>query len=144
MRARTRARDRDESGLAAVEAAIAALAIVVLLMLVVFAGRSGELSHGVQTAAAAAARAASLAGSDAGARSAAQQAAAANLDNEGVNCASMGTQTDTTDFAAGGSVTVTLSCSADFSSLAPIAPPGRRVFTATVTEPVDRFRGEDE
>jgi Flp pilus assembly protein TadG len=124
-----------------VEVAIASTALITLLCLVIFAGRVSELAADVQTAAAAAARAASLQGTLAGADQAAQQTAAANLDDAGISCGTLDVAT-AGDIQPGGTVTVTITCVADMSSLAPLAPAGlSRSFVASTSEVIDTFRG---
>ncbi|MEO7442980.1 MAG: TadE/TadG family type IV pilus assembly protein, partial [Acidimicrobiales bacterium] len=99
---------RDERGSIAVEAAVLAPALVALLLLVVFAGRVSQAEGDVHRAASAAARAASLRQEPADAETAARDAASANLSASGVACASLDTEVDTSRFAAGGAVAVTV------------------------------------
>lgn len=139
VRARRRRARRDcadETGLAHIEAGLVSTALIILLMLVVYAGRTSAMSIHVQSAAAAAARAASLQTTPTRAADTARAVAAANLDLDKVRCASLAVEADTTKLERNGSVTVTVRCDATFTRLAPIAPPGRRQFVAHATEPV--------
>jgi Flp pilus assembly protein TadG len=130
-----------DAGVAVVEVAVGATALIVLLGLVILAGRVSELAADVETASAAAARAASLQGSPAGATQAAQQTAVANLDDANVSCGTLDVAT-AADMRPGGTVTVAITCVADLSELAPLAPAGlRRTFAARSTEVVDVRRG---
>jgi Flp pilus assembly protein TadG len=139
---RRQRRGRDDAGVSHVEAALASTAAVLLILLVIYAGRSSAMTTHVQSAAAAAARAASLQATPDGAAAAAHEAAVANLDSHEVNCASFNVAVNTGNLQPGGSVTVTVHCSADFSGLAPVVPPGfQRRFDARATETVDAFRG---
>ena len=98
--------------------------IVVLLLLVVGLGRYAHGKQLVEQAAAAAARAASLSGTAGQARDRALEAAGRSLGDAGVSCVSMSAAVDTGSFRAGGSVTVTLECTADLSGLALSGLPG--------------------
>jgi hypothetical protein len=130
-----------DAGYLAQEAALVAGALVLVIMLVVYAGRTSAMSGHVSSAAAEAARAASLQASAAGAVAAARESADANLDRENVNCDSFRVDVDTAHLAPGGSVSVTVHCWVSFSQLAPIAPGGRRHFQSHATETVDTYRG---
>lgn len=130
-----------DRGSVAVEAAVIAPALIVLMLLVVFAGRVSQLDAAVQRAASEASRAASLeAGPDAAAE-AAETTAQANLDSNAVPCTNLQIDTDTSNFRPGGSVTVDIRCTANMSDVALLGVPGERSFRSTSTEIVDRFRG---
>jgi Flp pilus assembly protein TadG len=132
---------RGDQGVAAVEVAIAGSALVALLCLVILAGQVSELDADIQTASAAAARAASRQGTTSGATQAARQAAAANLDDAQVTCGRLDVTTDA-DMRPGGTVTVTITCQADLSTLTPLAPAGlHRSLSSTSTEVIDTRRG---
>ena len=49
---------------------------------------------------------------------------------------------DTSDFAAGGQVAVTVSCQAAFADIAMLAVPGSRTFAATAVEVIDTYRAD--
>lgn len=132
-----------EQGSVAVEMAVLAPALVALLLLVVFAGRVAQAEAEVRRAASASARAASLRQSAADAEEAARGSAAANLATSGVTCASLETAVDTSGFAPGGTVAVTLRCTASMADVSLLGVPGRRVFEARSVEVVDRHRGGD-
>jgi Flp pilus assembly protein TadG len=130
-----------DAGYLAQEAALVAGALVLVIMLVVYAGRTSAMSGHVSSAAAEAARAASLQASPAGAAAAARKSADANLDRDNVNCDSFRVDVNTAHLAPGGSVSVTVHCWVSFSQLAPIAPGGQRHFQSQSTETVDVYRG---
>ena len=44
---------------------------------------------------------------------------------------------------AGGTVTVTVECTASMADVTLLGVPGTRTFTATATEVIDTYRGED-
>lgn len=133
--------ERDEVGSVAVEMAVIAPALVALLLLVVFAGRVAQADGDVRRASAAAARAASLRQDPAGAEEAARDAAAANVAASRVACGALDTAVDTSRFAAGGTVTVTVRCTASLADVSLLGLPGSRTFTARSVAVVDRFRG---
>ena len=141
QRRRRPRRPRGDQGVAVVEVAIAGTALVALLSLVILAGQVSELDADIQTASAAAARAASRQGTASGATHAAQHTATANLDDATISCASLDVTTDA-DMRPGGTVTVTITCQADLSTLTPLAPAGlHRSLKATSTEVIDTRRG---
>ena len=141
-RPRPRIHRCDDQGVSHVEAAAAATAVLALIMLVIYSGRSSAMSTHVESTAAAAARAASLQGTLGGATAAAGTAAETNLDRLEVDCASFDVDVDAGSFGPGGSVTVMVHCTVDFSELAPIVPPGfQRSFDARATEHIDVYRG---
>ena len=131
-----------EHGSVAVEAAVIAPALVALLLLVVLAGRVVQAEGDVQRAASAAARAASLRQFPASAAQAARQAANANLAATGMSCADLDAEVDTSAFHAGGTVVVTLRCTAPLHDVALLGVPGERTFVARSAAPIDRFRSE--
>ncbi len=132
---------RSEAGLVSTEMAVVMVTFFAgFLMLVVYAGRVGQASNDVRSAAQEAARAASLASSPAVAREVATSTAAANVETSGVGCArGLDVSTDVDDFAPGGTVTVTLSCTASLSDVSSLRLPGARTYTASAIEVIDRF-----
>ncbi len=138
------AKRSGEAGSVAVEVAVIAPALVALLLLVVFAGRVSQADGDVRRAASVAARAASLRQEPAGAEDAAREAAAANLRTSGIGCASLDTAIDTSRFTAGGTVAVTLRCTASMADVSLLGVPGSRTFTARSVQVVDRYRGGEQ
>lgn len=136
----TSRRSRD-IGLLSTEMAVVMVTFFAgFLMLVVYAGRVGQASNDVRSAAQEAARAASLAASPTDAREIAESTAAANVETSGLACArGLDVSTDVDDFTPGGTVTVTLSCTASLSDVSSLRLPGARTYTATAIEVVDRF-----
>ncbi len=132
---------RDDLGIAHVEVAIASVVLFALMGLVVFAGRTANLDTDVQVAAAAAARAAAREATPSGATAAAQETAAANLGDASIACADLDVTVSAGTMAPGSTVSVSISCTADFSDLALLAMPGQRPFHATAAEVVDTYRG---
>jgi len=132
----------DDRGSVEVEFALGMIVLLVLLMLASGVGRVVDAEADVQTAASAAARAASREGAPDAAGAAAREAAMANLTQGTTTCGSIDVDTATGRLEPGGSVTVTVRCTVDYSDLALISAPGRRHFSSTATAVVDRYRGE--
>jgi len=144
MKPRTRPRLTlllGERGAIAAQAAAMVPLLTVVVVLVLFTGRVVEANNTVQAAAHEAARAATLAGSEAGAADAAQAIAAANLNAGSLACRTLSVVPDLSRFYAGGTVTVTVTCTADFADMDLLAVPGSRTFTASAVEVVDLYRG---
>lgn len=137
---RLAARLRGERGTVAVEMAVIAPALLILMLLVVYAGKVSEADGNVERAAADAARAASLRQHPSDATDDAQSTAAADLASAGVPCLNVTTAVDTDDFDPGGTVTVTVSCEASMADVTLLGVPGRRTFTATAVEVIDTYR----
>ena len=136
---------RADAGSVTLELSILAPAVLVLLALVVVAGRLSiahqEVDHAAQTAA----RAATLARDPATATSTATSAARRELDTGDLHCDSVRVTVDTSGFAVlvgrPASVTATVSCTVSLSGLAVPGIPGSRQVTATATSPLDTYRG---
>jgi Flp pilus assembly protein TadG len=131
----------DDRGSAAVEMAIVAPAIFLMLMLVIFAGRVTDAKQQVISAADAAARAASLRGDEVSALAAAEAAAEANLKDGGLTCTPATVEFEQVDLAPGGNVTVVVSCQANLTNVALPGIQDLQTFSARSTEVVDRYRG---
>jgi len=131
---------RDEVGSAAVELAVLAPVLVILLLLVVMVGRLVLARQAVDAAAADAARAASITDAPGYATAAAQSAAGADLSADGISCSSSSVSVDTAAFYAGGAVSVSLSCTASFAGLSLLHIPGSATLRSTAAAPVDRYR----
>lgn len=130
-----------ENGSLSMELVLVTPALVALILFVVFAGRLGQASSDVTQATAQAARAASLEAGPAAAVAGAQAAAAANLNASGVDCAAVDVAVDTSRFAPGGTVGVTVTCSVALGDLIGAGLPGARALTATAVEVIDTYRG---
>lgn len=145
-RATARGRDTaaDERGSAAIELVLLVPALMLLLMFAVAGGRVAIAHGSVQQAAADAARAASIARTAGAAQTSAVAAARATLANQGLTCASVTVTLDTSGFSrpvgTPASVAATVSCTVELSELALPGLPDR-VVSATVTSPLDVFRG---
>ena len=107
----------NERGAIAAQAAAMVPLLTVVVVVVLFTGRVVEANNSVQAAAHEAARAATLTGNETDAADAAQTTAAANLNAGGLACRTLNVVPDLSRFHAGGSVTVTVTCTADFSDM---------------------------
>ena len=134
---------RSGRGSVSVEVAVIAPAFVFLMLLVVFAGKVSEADGNVERAAAEGARAASLRQHPGNAATDARSAVEANLATAGVSCSTLEAIVDTSDFEPGGTVTVTVECTASMADVTLLGVPGTRTFTATATEVIDTYRGDD-
>lgn len=130
-----------QDGSIAVEAAVLAPVLLVLMLLVVYAGRAAQADADVQSAAGRAARAASLTATAQAAEDTAVTTATGNLDTAGVACRQLRIAVDTDHLAPGGTVAVEVACELANTHVAGLAVPGTRWSTATATEVVDTYRG---
>jgi Flp pilus assembly protein TadG len=137
---------RGERGNAALELVILAPVIVLLIGLVVAAGRATIAQGSVDAAARDAARQASISRSPAQALAAAQDSAGAELAGENLNCTpviemrGLG-RAFATPVGEPASVTATVSCTVSLSDLLVPGLPGSKRLTGTFTSPLDPFRG---
>ena len=132
----------DDRGSVAVEVAVVAPAFVFLMLLVVYAGRVSEADGDIHRATSAAARAASLRQHPTDATADAEAVARTNLSTAGVQCRDLTVEVDTDNFRPGGTVTVTLACTASMADVTLLGVPGTRRFSARSVEVIDRYRGD--
>jgi len=137
---------RGQRGNAALELVILAPVIVLLIGMVVAAGRITIAQGSVDAAARDAARQASIARSPAQALAAAQDSAGAELAGENLSCTpviAMPGLGQAFAIPAGdpASVTAIVSCTVSLSDLLVPGLPGSRKLTGTFTSPLDPFRG---
>jgi Flp pilus assembly protein TadG len=130
-----------------VELVILAPALLMFLVLAIYAGRVAMARQSVHAAAADAARSASIARTEATAVGQASAAAEATLASEGLRCAGTQVHLDTSAFrtAAGTAavVSVTVRCTVDLTDLTGLGVPGvpgSRDVAATATSPLDTYR----
>lgn len=112
-------------------------ALILLVMFVVFCGRSASAAIDVRSAAAAAARAAADAPTPAQARTAVTTTLATTDATRRWRCSP---DLDTTALHLGGQVTVAITCRIPLSDLGFFAGGTRRSVHASATEPIDTFR----
>lgn len=131
----------DARGSASLELVLVTPVVLLLLLLVVCAGRLAEARADVDRAARDAARAASIARDPSSAEDAGTSAASATLESGDISCQSLDVSVDVSRFTTGGTVVTTVSCTVDLADLAELRVPGTRTLTATFVEPIDTFRG---
>ncbi|WP_136193860.1 TadE/TadG family type IV pilus assembly protein [Actinomyces procaprae] len=130
-------RRRGERGTMSVEMVVIAPALLMIVMLVVAAGRWVSAEGMTQAAARDAARAASMERS-AGMAASAAAASLAAADTANAECSSA---TDVSDFSRGGTVKVTVSCRVRLADLGLVFLPGTTTVTSSSISPVDTWRG---
>jgi Flp pilus assembly protein TadG len=137
-------RRRDERGSAAIEAAILAPPLLVLIGLAIVGGRIQVAGGAIEAAAHDAARAASISRTAGQAQASAHAAADATLSQQGLHCTNLSVQVDTTGFAIPvgqpGTVTVSVTCVVDFSDLVADGLPGSKTLNASFVSVLDTFR----
>ena len=134
--------DRGERGSVSLELAILAPSLLLLLGVLVLAGRVETSTSAVEQAARAAARDASLTRTADAARATATASAQRELASS--RCASTQITVDTTGFAAplgtDASISVQVVCTVSLADLAIPGLPGSRTITGQATSPLDRYR----
>jgi Flp pilus assembly protein TadG len=131
---------RGDAGFGSLELVILTPVFITMLLLVVGFGR---LTHGrqlVEQAASAAARAASLDSTPTQATTDARLEARDILTQAGVSCHTFTADVDTSDFRAGGQVSVTVDCVTSLSDLGLVGFPGSQTLEASATSPLEQFR----
>ena len=137
---RLRQRGDGESGAVATELVLLTPLLIVMLLFVVALGRLAGARLDVDGAAAQAARAASIARDPATASAMAQQTATAALGSDGVTCANLSVNTDTSQFEPGGLVAVTVTCTVGLSDLTGLRLPASESVTSTASSVIDSYR----
>jgi Flp pilus assembly protein TadG len=132
-------RHSDEAGQALAELVIVAPVLLLVALLMIFFGRIESAQGDVGAAARAGAEAAVVQGNAAAAQSSAAAAVTATLASDQMACPSPTVSTDVTNFVAGGSVTVTVTCVTQLSDVTAPGLPGTKTFTATATAPTDPY-----
>ena len=132
----------DERGSVALELALFTPVLIMLMLLVVFAGRLSSARTDVVSAAKDAARAASIRDDPATAARDARSAARAAIDEGSLACASLDVAVDTSRLRPGGVARVQLTCVASLADLSLLGVPGSKSISASATEPIDRFRSQ--
>lgn len=135
---------RGEDGSAAIEAAVGVPAFLLLIAMVLLAGRVALAHQDVQAVAADAARAASLARTPGAAQAAATRAGHAGLAGEGLSCVSSSVSADTAGFGAPvgtpATVTAIVTCEVRLADLAIPGLPGSRIIRVEMSSPMDTYR----
>lgn len=122
------------------EAVILTPVVLLALVFLIGAARVANAHQVVDDAAGNAARAASLARSSAAAATAARQSATASLSGRGVSCSPDTVTVDLSNWHAGGSVGVTVSCTVQLSDLGDPVLAGTRTISAQAASVIDLYR----
>jgi Flp pilus assembly protein TadG len=134
----------DETGAVAVEAALLAPALLLILALLMFGGRNAIATGAVEQAAVDAARAASLARTGSHADTAARDAASRSLADQDLDCATVTVQVDTSGFRTQpgqlATVSTAVTCILRLSDLALPGIPGSKRISATAVSAIDKYR----
>jgi Flp pilus assembly protein TadG len=140
----SRGRSGGDRGSITLELAILAPAVLVLLGLVVVAGRIEIAGGAVEQASAAAAREASLARSPEAARQAATRAAMDDLNGQDLHCTDLTVIVDTAGFnvpvGSPAQVSARVSCTVGLSDISVPGMPGARTLMAETQSSLDRYR----
>jgi Flp pilus assembly protein TadG len=129
----------NQRGSTTIEMVLLAPVLMMLILLIVFAGRLTQVNSQVRHAADQAARVASQK-SEVNRNGAATAAALADLASNGIACVSPTVSISTSSAGEVQTVTATVSCEVNRSELAPLAPGAQRL-VGTSTEVIDRRRG---
>jgi len=134
----------EERGSMTLEMVIVAPALLLILAVVIFAGRVVLAGQSVEQAAADAARTASLARTAPAAQAAADTAARNSLARQGLRCSSTTVNVDTAGFSippgTPATITATITCIVDTADLSAPGIPGSRTVTAHAASPLDIYR----
>lgn len=133
-------RTDDRGAVPTLELVLVTPVLVVLLLLVVFAGRLGRTEQLVRDAAAAGARAASLRQDEGPARADAEAVVTETLRETGVACRQPQVAFPVLDLQPGGQVSIVVTCHIDNGDLTLLTVPGAHVVTGRATEVVDTYR----
>ncbi|WP_338600519.1 TadE/TadG family type IV pilus assembly protein [Saccharopolyspora sp. SCSIO 74807] len=133
----------SERGSASIELAVLTPVVLLVLAVVVAAGRLVTAHASLDTATAAAARAATLARTAPAAQAAAHRATEHTLDQYGLHCTQQKTTVDTGAFTTApgqtATVTVTASCTVPLADLTP-GMPGSVRLSSEFASPLDPYR----
>lgn len=131
---------RNESGSVTAELVLLTPLLILLLLFVVALGRLSGARLEVDGAAAQAARAASIAQDPTTATAMATQTATAALGSDHVTCTQLTVSTNTIQFAPGGSVAVTVTCTVALTDLTGLRLPASEAVSSRATAVIDTFR----
>lgn len=137
-------RAEPERGAIATELVLLTPVFILLLLFVALAGRIVTARSDVVGASRDAARAASIARSPAAAERDGEDAARTTLAANSISCESLTIDVDTSGFAPGGTVAVSVDCGIPLSDLTLLRIPGTRTVSSRSVEVVDRYRGLEE
>jgi Flp pilus assembly protein TadG len=138
-----RRRAAGDRGSLTLEMVVLAPGLLLLISFAIFVGRVTTAGQAVEQAAAAAARTASIARTAGAAQFTATEAARTTLTQQNIACASTTVTVDTSGFTrpvgTAATITTTVTCVLDLSSLGP-GIPGTRTLSGTSVSPLDTYR----
>lgn len=133
-----------DRGALSLEAMVLFPVLIMVLLLVVAAGRVTSSHNAVDSAARNASRAASLERNGGSASSAGQETAREVLAQQGLQCTSTSVSISTGGFSARigepASTTATVTCVVNLSDIALPGLPGSKTMTSSFTSPIDSYR----
>jgi Flp pilus assembly protein TadG len=133
-------RVRGEEGQAIAELVIVAPVLLLIVVLMVALGRIDSAQGDVESAARAGVQAAVVQTDAADAQTQAASAVTSTLAGAGLTCPSPQITTDTSDFVAGGSVSVSVTCVTSLADVSVPGMPGSKTLSATSVAHIDQFR----
>jgi Flp pilus assembly protein TadG len=133
-------RIRGEEGQAIAELVIVAPVLLLVIVLMVALGRVDSAQGDVESAARAGVQAAVVQADAGAAQTQASSAVTSTLAGAGLTCPSPQITTNTSNFVAGGSVSVTVTCVTSLADVSVPGVPGLKTLTATSVAYLDQFR----
>jgi Flp pilus assembly protein TadG len=133
-------RIRGEEGQAIAELVIVAPVLLLVIVLMVALGRVDSAQGDVESAARAGVQAAVVQADAGAAQTQASDAVTSTLAGAGLTCPSPQITTNTSNFVAGGSVSVTVTCVTSLADVSVPGVPGSKTLTATSVAHIDQFR----
>ena len=134
----------DERGSASLELVVWGPVLLLLVTVVIFAGRTAQAGMTVDAAAGEAARAATVADDRAQAVSRAREAAQASLESAGLKCSTVDVALDTSQWARppgqAATASATVSCRIELDDLVGVSVPGTKTVSSTATSALDTYR----
>lgn len=134
----------DERGSASLELVIWGPVLLLLLGVVIFAGRVAQAGLTVDAAAGEAARAATAADTRAQAISRARDAAHTSFESAGLKCSTVDVSVDTSQWARPSGqaaiASATVSCQIELGDLVGVSVPGTKTVSSTATSALDTYR----
>lgn len=135
---------QPDRGSSSLEFVVIGPAFLLVLGMLIFAGRVAIAEQTVHAAAADAARAASISRTRGNASSDARAAASTTLQSRNLDCSSTNVSVNTNGFGTSvgtpATVSATVSCTVHLSDLSVPGIPGSQTVTATVKSPLDTYR----
>ena len=133
-------RVRGDDGQAIAELVIVAPVLLLVIVLMVAFGRIDSAQGDVESAARAGVQAAVVQANGADAQTQATSAVTSTLAGAGLTCPAPQITTDTSNFVAGGTVSVSVTCVTSMADVSVPGVPGSKTLTATAVAHIDEFR----